>query len=253
MRRKPVYSRANGGMRAFVTSSDDARAKRHACALRPHAMSCGELKARGTRAARSFSRSTHRLLAAISGGARVKAGDACDVLQAPRLLRWQRSIAADGAMVPVETTEAGEGNSTRTDSRAAPATHEVPPDASILRHARDRCVAQDAFASTTEATNVAWPLLKNRVLTSSMNTWPPLAGCFPTRRLEDGRLRLRLEGGETSLRPSWERPLLLSGVLRRLRSHKTHCAFLTRYALTARTKQYGLTSRSTGPKKTQLS
>ena len=32
-----------------------------------------------------------------------------------------------------------------------------------------------------EATdNVAWPLLKNRVLTSNMNTWPPLAGCLLT-------------------------------------------------------------------------
>jgi hypothetical protein len=57
-----------------------------------------------------------------------------------------------------------------------------------------------------------------------------------------------LEAGETSLRASWGRPLLLSGVSRRSRSLKTHCAFLTRHALTARTKHYGLTSRSTGPR-----
>ena len=38
------------------------------------------------------------------GGARMKAGDACDSLQAPRRLRWQRSIAAGGAMVPVVST-----------------------------------------------------------------------------------------------------------------------------------------------------
>jgi len=40
----------------------------------------------------------------------------------------------------------------------------------------------------------------------------------------------------------------LFSVSRRPRSHATHCALLTRHALTARTKQYGLTSRSTGPK-----
>ena len=72
-------------------------------------------------------------------------------------------------------------------------------------------------------------------------------------RLEDGRLRLhRLKDGETSLGPSWGRPLLLYSASRRSRSRETHCALLIRHALTARTKQYGLTSRSTGPK-TQLS
>jgi hypothetical protein len=42
-------------MRAFVTSGSllvTTSAKRHACALRPHATSRGELKARGARAAR---------------------------------------------------------------------------------------------------------------------------------------------------------------------------------------------------------
>jgi hypothetical protein len=47
-------------------------------------------------------------------------------------------------------------------------------DISIPREAQDRYVAENAFATTTEATdNVAWALLKNRVLTSSVNTWPP--------------------------------------------------------------------------------
>src|ERR1700681_4578115 len=38
-----------------------------AYALRPHATSCGELKARGTRAARRPPRSTHRTMTALSG------------------------------------------------------------------------------------------------------------------------------------------------------------------------------------------
>jgi hypothetical protein len=38
------------------------------------------------------------------GRARVKAGDACDALQMPRRLRWQRLRAAGDAMVPVVLT-----------------------------------------------------------------------------------------------------------------------------------------------------
>ncbi len=51
MRSDTLESRADRGMRAYVTSSDDAR-DAHAGTLRPHATSCGERKARGTRAAR---------------------------------------------------------------------------------------------------------------------------------------------------------------------------------------------------------
>ncbi len=91
-------------------------------------------------------------------------------------------------MVPVVSTGTREANSTRTDSRAAPATLRLHLDVAILRQAQDRYVAEDAFASTTEATdNVAWSLLKNRVLTSSVNTWPPLAGCLLTGRRKGDR------------------------------------------------------------------
>jgi hypothetical protein len=76
-------------------------------------------------------------------------------------------------MVPVVPTGTREG-STRTDSRVTPATLRLHRDVSILRQAQDRYVAKNAFASATEATdNVAWPLLKNPVLTSRVNTWPP--------------------------------------------------------------------------------
>ena len=70
-------------------------------------------------------------------------------------------------------------NSTRTNSRAAPATLRLHLDVSILRQAQDRYVAKNAFASATEATDkVAWSLLKNQALTSSVNTGPPLVGCL---------------------------------------------------------------------------
>src|SRR5207253_4384808 len=85
-------------------------------------------------------------------------------------------------------------NSTRTDSRAAPATLRLHLDVAILRQAPDRYVAKNAFASATEATdNVGRPLLKNQALTSSMNTWPPLSGCLLTeQRLSIGPSRGRL-------------------------------------------------------------
>ena len=55
-------------------------------------------------------------------------------------------------MVPVVPTGTRDENSTRTDSRAAPATLRMHLDVSILRQAQDRYVAKNAFASATEAT-----------------------------------------------------------------------------------------------------
>ncbi len=88
-------------------------------------------------------------------------------------------------MIPVISKGTRE-RSTRTDSRAPPAALRLHLDVSIPRQAQDRYVAKNAFASATEATdNVAWPLLKNRALTSSMNTWPSLSGCLLTGRRKD--------------------------------------------------------------------
>ena len=54
MRRDALESRADRGMRAYVTSSDDAR-DAHAGTLRPLATSCGELDgSRHTSGAKAF-------------------------------------------------------------------------------------------------------------------------------------------------------------------------------------------------------
>ena len=91
-------------------------------------------------------------------------------------------------MVAVDLTGTREGNNTRTDRRAAPATLRLHLDVPIPRQAQDRYVAKDVLASATEATdNVAWSLLKNQALTSSINTWPPLAGCLLTGRRKGDR------------------------------------------------------------------
>jgi hypothetical protein len=159
-----------------------------ACALRPHATWWWRARWLAAHERREGLCARTAMGGDLGAGARMKAGDACDVLQTPWLLRWQHSIAAGGAMVSVVSTVTREGNSTRTDSRAAPATLRLHLDVSILRQAQDHYVAKNAFASATETTdNVARPLLKNRVLTSSMNTWPPLAGCLLTGRREDDR------------------------------------------------------------------
>ena len=136
-------------------------------------------------------------------------------------------------MVAVELTGTREGNNTRTDSRAAPATLRLHLDVSILRQAQDRYVAENALASVTEATdNVAWPLSKNPVLTSSMNTWPSLAGCLPTGRLEDGRLRTTAtRTAQLHLRPFWGRPNYSSASYDARAVMKNYCAFLHRNAL----------------------
>jgi hypothetical protein len=95
-------------------------------------------------------------------------------------------MAAGGATVPVVLTGTRETARART---VAPLRYlEVAPDVSILRQAQTATSLRDAFASPTEATdNVAWSLLKNPALTSSMNTWPPLAGCLLTGRRKGDR------------------------------------------------------------------
>ena len=77
-------------MRAYVTSSDDAREApcERATTSRHVVWASSRLAAHERReglCARTASRRRSR------GGARMKAGDACASLQAPRLLRWQRS------------------------------------------------------------------------------------------------------------------------------------------------------------------
>ena len=107
MRRNPVDSGADRGMRAYVTSgctaNDDARATRGARAQRPHAMACGELKARGTRAARRSC--THA--PPVGGTLGVGLGNGRRRLRCSagaRQLRWQRSGGGGDAMVPVVLT-----------------------------------------------------------------------------------------------------------------------------------------------------
>jgi len=152
------------------------RAKRYAYALRPHATSRGRAQgSRHTSGAKTFAQHAPPIggdlwIGSDEGRRRLRCSPGATTTQVATLNR-------SGWRTGPRRSDGDARNSTRTNSRAAPATLSLHLDVSILRQAQDCYVAKNAFASATEATdNVAWPLLKNRVLTSSMNTPPPLAG-----------------------------------------------------------------------------
>ena len=179
----------------------------------------------------------------------MKVGDACGSLQAPppKVATLTGSWGRDGPRRiegDARRKQHAHKQSRRSRySEVAPRRIDPASNAGPLRRL-------GRFRVRTEATdNVAWPLLKNRVLTSSVNTWPPLAGGLLTgrRRATHTDLHHR-QRRRRSLRPSWGRPLLqLPRILRRPRSLTGSPTRVTssRNALTARTKRYGLTSRST--------
>ena len=107
-----------------VTLVDDAQtsAMRARYGLTPRRVASSRL---GHTSGAKASRSTHRLLAAISGVARVKAGGARVFCRRPaaQVATLIRSGWRDGP----RRFDGDARNSTRTDSRAAPATPEVAP------------------------------------------------------------------------------------------------------------------------------
>jgi hypothetical protein len=79
--------------------------QRCVCATASRHVVWGELDgSRHTSGAKTFAQHAPPVGGVSRGRARVKAGDACGVLQMPRRLRWQRVRAAVGALVPVVLT-----------------------------------------------------------------------------------------------------------------------------------------------------
>lgn len=146
-------------------------------------------------------------------------------------------------MVPVVSTGTRLRNRNRAPRRSR--YPEVAPGASISRQARDRYATPDACRVHDRSNDTTARSLWNPALALALIPGH-LSGCLPTGRLDD-RFRLhRLDDDELLSDRLGDDHELLFSVPRRLRSRKTHCALLTRNALTARTKQYGLTSRSSG-------
>jgi hypothetical protein len=122
---------------------------------------------------------THRLAAAFLG---VKAGDGCDLLQAPRRLRWQRLRAAGGAMVPVIPTGTREcEHRSRAQTSRRSRYPEVAPRRERFRVERETATSlQDALASTTEATKRSCSVSLEEPGARSKHETPghPLRGVF---------------------------------------------------------------------------
>ena len=140
MRRDALETRANRGMRAYVTGSDDARAKRDGGNL-------GVGSDEGRRRLR------------CSTGARP--------------LRWQRSGGGwrDG---PRRSTGTREG-STRTDSRDAPATLTLVDVPLHVWRGAVRCYGPVVRSRPEERNNVARSS-EGQAFTTGMNAWPSLSG-----------------------------------------------------------------------------
>ena len=224
-------------MRAYVTSGDPlvttragsivrARYGRTAC----HWRARGSLQTSGAR----VTRSTHRTVAAISGvGLRGTAGDACVCLQAspPKVATLR---AARDAMVPVVLTGTrGRNNESAHGHRAAPATLRLHPTYRSCVKRRIGTPLQTLLASMTEATRQRCSV--SRRTRRARYAWTPghpsrdvfrQAVSTTAKLLSD-----RLGDGHYCSPASCDARAVST----------THCALLTRYALTARTKQYGLT------------
>ncbi len=165
-------------LRAYVTGGRPVPTRdAHACALRPHATSRGELVAR-TRAAR-------RSRAARAAGGRQSQG--CGSGEGRRRLRCSEGAvaaevptlkAADDAKVPAMPTGT-RVKSARTDSRAASATLRLHRTYRSSVWRRDRYVASDAVASTTGATD-SIARSSRRTRRSRLGRAPghPAAGCL---------------------------------------------------------------------------
>jgi hypothetical protein len=145
---------------AVTPACDDAQtsAMRARYGLTPGRVASSRL---GHTSGAKASRSTHRLLAAISGVARVKAGGARVFCRRPAA-QVATLMAGVAQWSPVVST------GTRETARARTVAPLQLPlrlhlDVSILRRAQDRYVAKNAFASRPRATdNVAWSLLRTR-------------------------------------------------------------------------------------------
>ena len=137
-------------------------------------------------------------------------------------LRWQRSGQQKDAMVPVVLTGTrGRNNESAHGHRAAPATLRLHPTYRSCVKRRIGTPLQTLLASMTEATrqrcSVSLEEPGARVMRGHRATPRGMSSDRPSRRRQTFDSTV-LNDGETTLRPSWGRPLLLSSVLRRPRS-----------------------------------
>jgi hypothetical protein len=183
----------------------------------------------------------------------MKAGEACDALQVPPLLRWQRSRQRVARRSPLSTARRGTAHARTARRSRCLRLHRTYR----FQVERNRYVATGRCSRPrpTQLMSVARSLLEEPSAHGEREHLATLAGC-PAGRLEDDRHDLhrrqrrrlrsdRLKDGSLLHAPC---------VLRRPRGLKgNHARYSARNALTARTKQYGLGFMLFGVRRLHLS
>jgi len=210
MRRKPVDSRADRGMRAYVTSgctaNDDARRQHRACALRTRPVPLASSWLVADKRSEGHSRHAPHVGGDLGGMLRGTAGDACASLQASR-----PTVATRGS--GVRRWSASQLTRTRDCEIAAAHGHrrfrypEVAPGVPIRRQAQDPYAASDA-TSVHDRGNMPTLLVSRRARRSRYAWIPgPPRGMSSDRPSRGRHTSLYgLKDSETSLRPPWGRP-----------------------------------------------
>jgi len=198
MRRKPVDSRADRGMRAYVTSgctaNDDARRQHRACALRTHPVPLASSWLVADKRSEGHSRHAPHVGGDLGGMLRGTAGDACASLQASR-----PTVATRGS--GVRRWSASQLTRTRDCEIAAAHGHrrfrylEVAPGVPILRQAQDPYAASDA-TSIHDRGNMPTllGLSKNPALALCVDTGPPSRDVFRQAVSRTAHFTLRSQG-----------------------------------------------------------
>ena len=148
----------------------------------------GELKARGTRAARRPLR-THRPLAAISGCGSGGRSATPVFLCRRHHLRWQRSGHRGTRRSPSSRRGRAKQHA-QEQSRRSRYPEVAPRRTDLVLSAEPVSCSRRVSVHDRGNETTSLGLSKNPAFASSTNTSPPLAGCLLAGRLEDGTLRL---------------------------------------------------------------
>ena len=213
MRRKPVDSGADRGMRAYVTSgctaNDDARRSAVHARNGPHATCVW--RARGSRHT-SGARVTRAACTArwrrSRGGARVTAGDACAISAGITASTVASSGKRGDAMVPVAIDADARLRIAAAHGHRRFRYPEVAPGVPILRQARDRYAASDATSVHDRANMLTLLGLFEEPGARVMREYRATPRAMSSDGPSPGRHTSLycLKDSETSLRPPWGRP-----------------------------------------------
>ena len=172
MRRDALETRADRGMRAYVTGSDDARVKRDAYALRPHATSCVRARWLAAHERREGHCARTAQQAVISGRAQGTAGDVCVSLQAS-----PPKVATQGQRGTRWSPSYRRGRAKEARARTVALLRYVDvAGCTAPRLARGGTLLRTSRPSRPEQRNNVARSSEGQTFTTGMNAWPGLLG-----------------------------------------------------------------------------